>query len=328
VKNKGEKTMEKYKLTNHQNELHVLGGANIITYQIEALINIPSIGVKAGDKGGFVVDEHRLSQTGNCWLYPDSVATDRTEISGNAVVTGESVLSSGAKVRGDCVIENSEIGGNTLIDGHSVIRKSMLYDGCKILNDVEIITSELRAVHMESGSITHSTVRANSGSPLKTKGEVVIKDSKLDIYGQDNFIKKGCWFESVDATDIQCLQFHERVRFLYSKFRGESHMEFGGIDEKNEHTSIIEGIKGRCILEQVTLKVIRSHIAGIISVKGNVAIKDSHVFDCASIINNTPNFLSLTDVRMKELSSIVKDSRKTDSIVLKTLLTMEDTISC
>ena len=81
-------------------------------------------------------------------------------------------------------------------------------------------------------------------------------------------------------------------------------------------------------MEQVTLKVIRSHIAGIISVKGNVAMKDSHVFDCASIINNTPDLLSLTDVRMKELSCIRKDIRKTDSIVLKTLLTMEDTISC
>lgn len=320
--------MKKYKLTNIQNELHVLGGANIMTYQIEALIDIPSIGVKAGDMGGYVVDGHRLSQIGNCWLFPDSVATYKTEISENAVIKGESVLSSGATIRGEAVIENSEIGSNTLIAGNSVIRKSMLYGGCKFLRGVEIIESELRAIHIDSGRISKSTIRAVVGEPLKAKGFVTIKDSTLEIHGVDNFIEKGCRFESVKAEHIHGLQFFENVHVLFSDFIEETYLQFGERGEENDFTNIIKGVNGICTFEEVKLSVKNSYLIGQVFVKGNVTIKNSTILGCSTITNKSSGLLSLSNVQMNELSSIEKDMVASQSYIQNKAMTMDNTLVC
>jgi NDP-sugar pyrophosphorylase family protein len=327
VTDKGEKNMKKYELTDILLKHKTSFNEGVTTYQIQALIDIPFAGVKAGDMGGYVVDEHRLSQNGNCWIFPDSVATDGTEISGNSLVCGRSFLSSGAIVRGNCIVENSEIGVNTIIEGKVIVRNALLYEGCAIENDVEIIESELCSIHMESGSVMNSTVRAN-GEPLETKGEVIIKSSVLEIYGGDNFIEKGCWIESVKAEDIRTLQFYESVHMASSEFMGETHLYIGERGEENTCSSIIKGIEGVCTFENVKLTLVNSTLLGSVSVKGSVRLSNSHISECSSIINNTPDLLSLTDVKMKELSCIRKDIGTLDSYIRKTVLTMDNTISC
>lgn len=321
------KNMKKYELTDNVLKHKVSFQDGVMTYQIKALIDIPFAGVKAGDVGGYVVDEHRLSQTGDCWIFPDSVAIDGTEISGNSLVCGRSFLSSGAIVRGDCIVENSEIGVNTIIEGKVIVRNSMLYEGCAILKDVEIIESELCSIHMESGSVMNSTVRAN-GEPLETKGEVLIKYSVLEIYGEDNFIEKGCWIESVNAEDIRNLQFYESVHIASSEFMGETHLYMGESGEKNNGSSIIKGIEGVCTLENVKLTVVNSTVLGSVSVKGKVRLSSSHISECSSITNSTNHTLFLTKVKMKELSCIRKDRDTKNSFIRSTELTMDNTISC
>lgn len=321
------KNMKKYELTDNTLKHKVSFQDGVMTYQIKALIDIPFAGVKAGDMGGYVVDEHRLSQAGNCWLFPDSVATDGTEISGNSLISGRSFLSSGAIVRGDCIVENSEIGVNTIIEGKVIVRNALLYEGCAIENDVKIIESELCSIHMESGSVMNSTVRAN-GEPLETKGEVIIKSSYLEIYGGDNFIEKGCWIESVKAEDIRKLQLYESVHLASSEFFGETHLQIGELGEENTVSSIIKGIQGVCTLEKVKLTLVNSTLLGNVSVEGSIRLSNSHISDCASIVNNTKDMLFLTDVKMKELSCIRKDIGTLDTHIRKTMLTMEDTINC
>ena len=53
----------------------------ITLYQIQALVDIPSIGVKAGDLGGWLESEANLSQMGDAW------------VSGNAWVFGNAIVS-------------------------------------------------------------------------------------------------------------------------------------------------------------------------------------------------------------------------------------------
>lgn len=55
--------MKKYKLTKNTKT-----SFSLKLYQIEALINIPSINVKAGDLGGYIEKEDNLSHEGNCWI--------------------------------------------------------------------------------------------------------------------------------------------------------------------------------------------------------------------------------------------------------------------
>lgn len=327
VTEKGEKNMKKYELTDILLKHKTSFNDGVMTYQIKALIDIPFAGVKAGDVGGYVVDEHRLSQTGNCWLFRDSVALNGTEISGNSLVRGRSFLERGAIVRGDCLVENSEIGVNTIVEGKVIVRNSMLYEGCMILQDVEIIESELCSIHMESGSVTNSNVRAN-GEPLETKGEVIIKYSELEIHGGDNFIEKGCWIESVKAEDIHNLQFYESVHISSSEFMGETHLYIGERGEENTCSSIIKGIEGVCTFENVKLTLFNSTVLGSVSVKGCVRLSNSQISECSSIINSTNHILFLTEVEMKELSCIRKDIGTKDSAIRNTELTMDNIISC
>jgi hypothetical protein len=67
----------KYKLTNTVKDgLH----------QIEALIDIPSIGVRKGDRGGYIEKEANLSQEGNAWVYGDARVYDNAWVCGDALV--------------------------------------------------------------------------------------------------------------------------------------------------------------------------------------------------------------------------------------------------
>ena len=61
--------------------------------QIRAVRDIPKIGVKKGDVGGFVKSFGNLSQSGDAW------------VSGNAEVYGDAEVSGNAKVSGDAKVK-------------------------------------------------------------------------------------------------------------------------------------------------------------------------------------------------------------------------------
>lgn len=64
--------MKKYEFTETKNDQGL--------YQIRALINIPIIGIKVGDLGGWIETENNLSHTGDCWVH------DNGQVSGNGRV--------------------------------------------------------------------------------------------------------------------------------------------------------------------------------------------------------------------------------------------------
>ncbi|MFN7611367.1 MAG: hypothetical protein ACK5QX_10605, partial [bacterium] len=68
----------KFKLTTECREFF-----GIKLFRIEALVDIPKWGVKAGDKGGWIEKEENLAQvSGNAWVYGDA------QVSGDAQVYG------------------------------------------------------------------------------------------------------------------------------------------------------------------------------------------------------------------------------------------------
>ena len=56
--------------------------------QLRALIDIPEIGVTAGDLGGFIEKESNLSHEGNCWIFKDAQAYGSAKFTETAVARG------------------------------------------------------------------------------------------------------------------------------------------------------------------------------------------------------------------------------------------------
>ena len=73
--------MEKYCLTD--NTIYIAGNR---LYQIKALKDFEK--VKKDDLGGYIASEDNLSQTGNCWVFQDSMVFDNAKVLENAEIRG------------------------------------------------------------------------------------------------------------------------------------------------------------------------------------------------------------------------------------------------
>ncbi|WP_017806445.1 hypothetical protein [Avibacterium paragallinarum] len=82
--------MKKYELTDEYIEIGLT--TKIKLYRIKALVAIASIGVSAGDLGGYVEKESNLDQSGNAWVYGNAVVYGNAEVYGNAKVYGDAVV--------------------------------------------------------------------------------------------------------------------------------------------------------------------------------------------------------------------------------------------
>lgn len=93
----------KYKITDETKEVH---GTTL--HRIVALKDF--VGVKNGDKGGWIEKESNLSQSGNAWVYGDA------EVYGNAKVFDNAWVYDNAKV-----FDNAEVFGNAWVCGNAEV---------------------------------------------------------------------------------------------------------------------------------------------------------------------------------------------------------------
>lgn len=105
----------KFKLTS-ESITNVFG---VKLFRIEATCDIPSRGVKKGDKGGFVESTHL--RNGNARIAGDAWVYDEAEVYGNARVFGN------ARVYGNAeVFENAEVSGNAEVCGNASVSGASL----------------------------------------------------------------------------------------------------------------------------------------------------------------------------------------------------------
>lgn len=93
-------------------------------YRIRALKDFSD--VKKGDLGGYVESEYNLSQTGNCWIYDDSIVGLGARIIDNAIVK-------------ECssVIKHSEISDSAIIEkGSRIDESSMVCDQSRVIKSI------------------------------------------------------------------------------------------------------------------------------------------------------------------------------------------------
>ncbi len=100
-------------------------------HRIQALIDIPSIGVEAGDLGGYIEEESNLKHNGTCWVFDD------------AKVYGLTIIKDGATVRG-----NASVGGNQY--GYVIMKDTAaVYDNAKVYGNVTLAGSSKIYDHAE-----------------------------------------------------------------------------------------------------------------------------------------------------------------------------------
>lgn len=116
-------------------------------YQIKALVDIPAIGVKAGDLGGYIESEYNLSQKGFCWIFPNAVAMGRAQVSENATLDEHAVLRDFAKAYGNAsvggavhMVEKSEIFDNAVAAGTCAIGgEAKIFGNANVRGDATVM---------------------------------------------------------------------------------------------------------------------------------------------------------------------------------------------
>ena len=143
----------KYRLVDAEEVRMREGGSTgrIITqklHRIEALIDIPMWGVKAGDKGGFVSGYDILSHQGSCWISGNAWCVGNVRITHNALIADEALVknlsdehrtitvSDNATVFGKgTVLTSRSMDTNTTIDGDARIYGNALAENCSHIGD-------------------------------------------------------------------------------------------------------------------------------------------------------------------------------------------------
>ena len=124
--------VQKYELTNDAKMIP--NGA--IVYRIRALRDIPEIGIRARDYGGWVQSDRNLSQEGACWIGEDAIVYGEAQVYGNAQVYGCARVYGHAQVFG-C----ARVYGNALIyERAKIYGDAMAYGKLMCFDDVHIYT--------------------------------------------------------------------------------------------------------------------------------------------------------------------------------------------
>lgn len=118
---------KKYQLT--PNSLKHKG---VMLYQIQALKDIPNIGVKVGELGGYVQSEANLSQEGECWIHYSAV-TPSAIVYGNAQVRDDAQVYFNVEICGE-----AEISGKCCLTASKSSLGILISDRVKISDNVEL----------------------------------------------------------------------------------------------------------------------------------------------------------------------------------------------
>lgn len=113
---------------------------NQTLYEIEALVDIPEHGVKAGDAGGFIRTESNLSHEGAAWVGPNARVYDRARVEGNALVSGFAVVKDDALIKGEARVRDAaRVLQNATVEGESHIMDSATIAGSAHIFDAALI---------------------------------------------------------------------------------------------------------------------------------------------------------------------------------------------
>lgn len=132
--------MRKYRLSEEQRTFiyqHDGCKKSVLLRQIIAVVDFND--VKAETAGGWIDNETVLAHEDNCWIYdPNAVAFAGTVISGNARITGNSVLWGEVCISDNVWIDSAEISQGARISDNVTVRDSQIYGQCRLADDAGV----------------------------------------------------------------------------------------------------------------------------------------------------------------------------------------------
>lgn len=164
---------KKYILTNHtcQVEGHTL-------YRIRALKDFA--GVRAGELGGYVEQEHNLSQYGNCWICNNAIVYDYAQAKDNAKLKDACYVHGYVKLSGDC-----DISGCANLAGNVQIRKKGKISGNAVLTG-NICVTENAKINGDVILSGDTIVKGNSHISTQIEANKIIKPCSLNEISKEN----------------------------------------------------------------------------------------------------------------------------------------------
>lgn len=150
----------KYELTNITMEF-----AGRTLYRIRALKDFSD--VKAGELGGWVSNEYNLSQYGNCWIYDNAKAMDRSRMYGDSAMYDYSKM-----YNYSAMYDSSEMYGNSAMHNNSE-----MHDNSKMFNNSKKYDDSI--MFGNSVMLDYSSMYGDSAM----YGDSMLKDEEK-LYGQ------------------------------------------------------------------------------------------------------------------------------------------------
>lgn len=135
--------------------------------RIRAARDIPEIGVKKGDLGGFIEKDWNLSHAGTCWIHSYDY--------GDGELEGEAMVYGSARVIEDAQIyDHSKVFGSALVSGHAALFDyACVFDYTRVFDDAKI--AKYAQIYGKSQVFGSATVTGFS----KVHGEAIILDSSV-----------------------------------------------------------------------------------------------------------------------------------------------------
>ena len=169
---------------------------NYITlYQIEALIDIPSIGVNKGDLGGWIEKESNLSQEGNSWVCENAVVCENARVSGNSWVSGK------ARVYGDAVVS-----GDAWVFGNAVVcENARVYENARVSGKARVYGDAV----VSGDAWVYGNAKIEKTSDYMTISSLGETNRTITITFTDKMIVAGCFRGNLD-------EFKQAVDYKYN----------------------------------------------------------------------------------------------------------------
>ena len=198
--------------------------------------------VKKGQYGGYVESEENLSQTGNCWIYDDSIVGLGSRVIDNAIVKDASKVIGGSEVSDDAIIEEC-----SLIDESSVVsdqsrvidslvtnasyviyksvvnRDSMVYQGSTICDAIigpEAYVRNGAVIRFDISNAEDYVVYSNPFS----YGRSLTASTKKDIWSCEPFAETAEWLrtylieDEVLAEDDEYLRWYDSIVAFHKNY--------------------------------------------------------------------------------------------------------------
>lgn len=186
----------KFKLTEETKIINDSFGVEHTLHRIQSLVDIPEIGVWAGDIGGWVEKESNLSQDGEAWVAGNAIVWDNAIVRDNAYVRDNAIVCGSASVEDDgYVADNALVRDNAYIEGNSQVYGYALVGDSATVTDSASVSGEATVggtavIHGCASIFGYAEVGGNTeiGGTAKIYATAVIENNSdtLAISGIEN----------------------------------------------------------------------------------------------------------------------------------------------